>query len=66
MYCGQWNLNSPHNVKIISIDELIEELCIDLDNNTLFDINDYKICTFSTKEDLKLKRKKRQEEMILH
>lgn len=48
-----WNENSPDNVYVYSIDEFIEELQYDLDEDTKNKIEQYKSCTFHTRNKFK-------------
>jgi len=49
----KWNIESPSNVYVYSIDEFIEELQYNLDEGTKSTIEKYKSCTFHTREQYK-------------
>jgi len=51
----QWNSESPDNVKVFSIDSFLEELDYSVDEYTKNKIENYKSCTFHTKDKLKQK-----------
>ena len=49
----RWNNESPDNVKVFSIDDFLEELDYSVDEYTKNKIENYKSCTFHTKDKLK-------------
>lgn len=52
----KWNNESPPNVKVMSIEDFLDELDISVDMCLMNKISNYKKCTFSSKEELKNKR----------
>lgn len=50
---NKWNIESPSNVKVMSIDTLISQLQLTVDINMSTKIDTYKKCSFCTKEELK-------------
>lgn len=50
-YYKEWNQESPSNVKVMSIQQFLEELDYSLDEYTKSKIDKYCACTFHTKEE---------------
>ncbi|MCK4668281.1 hypothetical protein KAU33_16130 [Candidatus Dependentiae bacterium] len=48
----KFNIQSPDNVKIMSIETFMEELGITVDNNLQLKIDNYNACTFHNKDEL--------------
>jgi predicted ester cyclase len=59
-----WNEESPENVKVMSIDEFLEELDYSADDATKCKIDKFCECTFHTKEELKTHRQQHHQSSI--
>ncbi len=51
----KWNTQSPPNVKVMSIEDFLDELDFSIDKCIIDKISNYKNCTFRSKEDLQKK-----------
>ncbi len=59
-----WNDESPENVKVMSIDEFLEELDYSADEATRCKIGKFCECTFRSKEELKIHRQQHKQASI--